>query len=239
MNFVEIGNGQVASRTFEITGATLTEGDLTETRFGNERPGIEFRLWPAGGLGSRMTACNATAATGAFNCSGNVQWYSVPNRGQFSCQNKAETIALVSRMVGMTYRTGWGEPTTWAFACRAYGVSWATQPMPITAGLPPPSCTANTALLTLKGLVGERLRDTTDLQIHCDRTASVRLSIQNRGVVSIGGEGEVLLTFQTNGSDVLNVSGTDPQVSISGELTKSPTTAGTYRAATVLRLDIL
>ena len=111
--------------------------------------------------------------------------------------------------------------------------------MPVLPDIPPATCTANTVLLTLRGKVGERLRETIDLPIHCDAPASLRLTMTNRGVVPIGGGGEVLLKFQANGSDVLNITGTDPQVSISGELSKSPTTAGTYKGSTVLRLDIL
>ena len=55
----------------------------------------------------------------------------------------------------------------------------------------------------------------------------------------MGGGGEVQLKFQSNGKPVLNVTGTDPQVSIDDELTKSPTTAGTYQGSTVLLLSVL
>lgn len=155
------------------------------------------------------------------------------------CVTASDAAANMSQFIGLTNYHRIGRPISWEYFCTSGHTMNQLTNNPVVPDNPPASCTANTALLTLRGKVGERLKETTDLQIHCDLPANIRLSMPNGGLVSVGGEGEVLLTFQTNGSDVLNVSGTDPVVSLDGELTKSPTTAGTYRGSTVLRLDIL
>ena len=162
--------------------------------------------------------------------------------GRVDCTDRTTMAATFQRFIGATVRLAIPVPNrgiTYQMTCLGppptywYVLGIATTIESTT------SCTAAAPSLTLRGNVGEKLKATTDLQIHCDQQANLRLSVPNGGVVSVGGEGEVLLTFQTNGSDVLNVSGTDPVVSLDGELTKSPTTAGTYRGSTVLRLDIL
>lgn len=103
----------------------------------------------------------------------------------------------------------------------------------------PTTCNGSVAPMTIRGMVGERLKATTELKVQCDSPATVRLTMPSQGAVAIGGGGEVLLTFQKNGKDVLDISGKDQIVSIDGELTKSPTNAGTYTGSTVVRLDVL
>ena len=109
----------------------------------------------------------------------------------------------------------------------------------LNAAPAPVSCNASDALITIRGSVGERAKATTNLNIQCDSPATVRLTLSDGGLVSLGGDGQVRLSFGKNGRDVLDVSGTAPLVEVEGELTKSPTTAGTYQGSSVLRLDIL
>lgn len=101
------------------------------------------------------------------------------------------------------------------------------------------SCKSLNSQITLRGRVGERVKESTTMEIHCDSQATIRLTLQGSGLVEMGGGGVVRLSFQGTGQDVLTVSGTDPLVRIDGELTKSPTTAGTYKGSSVLRLDVL
>ena len=103
----------------------------------------------------------------------------------------------------------------------------------------PTSCATADVQLTIRGRVGERATATTELRILCDSPATVRLTLSDGGLVNVAGEGQVRLLFGKNGRDVLDVSGTAPLVEIEGELIKSPTTAGTYRGSSVLRLDLL
>lgn len=157
------------------------------------------------------------------------------------CSTKEETSQLFQSFPGTVFSvpSGYGPPSRIELACRGTR-GHRRIPMVQSIVTPLPTvCTSTSATLTLRGRVGERLKETTDIRIHCDRTANLRLSIYDGGAVPVGNDGVVRLKFQTNGSDILNVNGTDPQVTVEGELTKSPTTAGTYRGSSVLRVDIL
>lgn len=224
---------------YMITNASVSPGELKNQHRPNGVHSSHIYLYTGSGQGSRRTDC-FMHIQGDAACEGDGGTATVPNASPItSCATAELAAAQISKWVGMTWWTYRGIPTSWLFGCGTGTALWVTNVTPVQPDVPAATCTSNTALLTLRGKVGERLRETIDLQIQCDAPASVRMSMTNGGVVPVGGGGEVLLKFQANGSDILNVSGTDLLVPISGELTASPTTAGSYRGSTVLRLDIL
>ncbi|AYM92888.1 hypothetical protein D9980_21275 [Serratia sp. 3ACOL1] len=103
----------------------------------------------------------------------------------------------------------------------------------------PTTCTAGNSEMSMAGEMGSLLVSSSELTVRCSARAYVRLSISKGGAVDVGGGGEVQLTFQENGSDVLSTNSDNPVVMIKGELTKSPTSAGLYVGSAVFRLDIL
>ncbi len=135
-------------------------------------------------------------------------------------------------------------PYMWNYRCRT-GLGWqqGTRMLKYTAWVnrepATVTCSIANAAMTIRGRVGERAKASKNLDIQCDSRASLRLTLSNGGLVSVGGGGEVQLLFGENSKDVLDVTGTAPLAYIEGELTKSPTTAGTYTGSSVLRLDIL
>ncbi|MFO2465639.1 hypothetical protein OOJ96_19850 [Pseudomonas sp. 15FMM2] len=158
-----------------------------------------------------------------------------------TCGNAAQAISMFGRLVGnIIYYDGNGV-AKWQFHCASQqGNGWAIEGQVSTAPKPPPvSCTSPSTEIMMQGRIGSRVADTANVYIHCDSKASLKLSISNGGRVQLSGSGEVQLKFPLTGEAVLNVTGTDPIVRIDGELTKSPTTAGTYRGSTVLRIDVL
>ena len=238
LRVIPIGHTGGGPGTYMITALSATPDEFATSQSGVAEGWFSLTLYDDSG---RQTNCVKTEAASVITC-GTSGTGSKPTADRTKCNTPADAAAGMSQYIGLTYSTRRNRPYQWLYACWArYQFISLSRALPVDFDNPPATCTANTALLTLRGKVGERLKETTDLQIHCDLPANIRLSMPNGGLVSVGGEGEgeVLLTFQTNGSDVLNVSGTDPLVSIDGELTKSPTTAGTYRGSTVLRLDIL
>jgi len=158
------------------------------------------------------------------------------------CTSGEQAVQQFQQLVGYGISTNAkGPPYEVQFWCPktgSYDSAWYlaasvnTTPAPI-------SCATSDAQLTIRGRVGERAKATTELRIVCDTPATVRLTLSDGGLVPVGGEGQVRLLFGKNGRDVLDVSGIAPLVEIEGELIKSPTTAGTYRGSSVLRLDIL
>ena len=165
--------------------------------------------------------------------------------GITECTTNQSAADMAMGLVGFGVYTRKSEkPTTWLYRCRTRvdgriggrGLKYAG----IVVFTPAPvSCISADALITIRGRVGERAKATTNLSIQCDSPATVRLTLSDGGLVSLGGDGQVRLLFGKNGRDVLDVSGTAPLVEIEGELIKSPTTAGTYRGSSVLRLDLL
>lgn len=238
LRVIPIGHTGGGPGTYMITALSATPDEFATSSSGLAAGQFSLYLYDERG---RRTNCDKPEAASVITCG--PDWVgSKPTADRTKCNTPADAAASMSQFIGLTYSARTSRPYQWVYGCWArYQLITLPRALPVDFDNPPAACTANTALLTLRGKVGERLKETTDLQIHCDLPANIRLSMPNGGLVSVGGEGEgeVLLTFQTNGSDVLNVSGTDPLVSIDGELTKSPTTAGTYRGSTVLRLDIL
>lgn len=164
-----------------------------------------------------------------------------------SCQNSTSYdlswFGLVGRSV-IVPSTRDDPPTFAFFACSTNGALYGHAIGPkygvvVHVQAIQPACIGSVSPMTFRGMVGAKLKATTELQIHCDSPATVRVTMPSNGVLAIGGGGEVVLTFQKNGKDVLDISGRDPLVSIDGELTKSPTTAGTYQGSTVVSLDVL
>lgn len=165
----------------------------------------------------------------------------MPSYGK--CSTAEQAMQVFQQMVGRGIRTNNpNPPTAINLTCgdlpanNYYG--WVLAAYLIATPIPT-SCTTSDAQLTIRGRVGERAKASTNLNIQCDSPATLRLTLTEGGLVKVGGEGEVRLLFGKNGRDVLDVSGTAPLVEIEGELIKSPTTAGTYRGSSVLRLDIL
>lgn len=160
-----------------------------------------------------------------------------------NCSTADQAMQVFQQIVGRGIRTNIpSPPTSVLLSCgeppynNYYG--WVLVANLIATPIPT-SCTTSDAQLTIRGRVGERAKASTNLNIQCDSPATLRLTLTEGGLVKVGGEGEVRLLFGKNGRDVLDVSGTAPLVEIEGELIKSPTTAGTYRGSSVLRLDIL
>ena len=238
IGIIPIGHTGVGPGLYMVTNASVSPGELINQHSTGTVTALTLMLYTDGG--ARRTIC-------IMNTQGSLPWCgedgtasTAPNASpEIVCSTAEQAAAQLSKWVGFTYRARRGAATAWLFGCRRGFDFWVTNVTPVQPDVPAATCTSNTALLTLRGKVGERLRETIDLQIQCDAPASVRMSMTNGGVVPVGGGGEVLLKFQANGSDILNVSGTDLLVPISGELTASPTTAGSYRGSTVLRLDIL
>jgi hypothetical protein len=106
-------------------------------------------------------------------------------------------------------------------------------------GESPISCNADNLDLEMVGRLGETVSAHALLHLRCDGPATVRLTLSEKGIVRIGGGGEVLLTFGDNGSDVLNTSADNPPPRITGKLTKSPGSQGVYLGSSVLRLEIM
>lgn len=160
-----------------------------------------------------------------------------------NCSTADQAMQLFQQIVGRGIRTYTPSPPTSVYlACGEppYSNYYGWELLANTIATPiPTSCTTSDAQLTIRGRVGERAKASTNLNIQCDSPATLRLTLTEGGLVKVGGEGEVRLLFGKNGRDVLDVSGTAPPVDIEGELTKSPSTAGTYRGSSVLRLEIL
>lgn len=127
------------------------------------------------------------------------------------------------------------------FSCHGRAPGFITRLRGVWVVKRPPTatCSGSAGQLTLMGTVGARATATTDVYISCDWETSLRVSLPDSGVVKVGGGGEVQLKFPAGVGSSLTVTGTNPVVRIDGELTKSPTTAGTYRGSTVLRIDVL
>lgn len=219
---------------YKIIDATASPGEFITTNINYQGYAENLQILTA----STDFRCYTTNfASTNRTCSPDRYSMVLPQTSNGLCSTVEEAANGVTRWVGLTFYS----PAflSWAYRCGAPGNRGYFVSGNVTVTATPTSCTANTGAITLRGRVGEQLTETTDLQIHCDQLANLRLSITNDGVVDVGGGGEVRLTFRTNGTAVLNTNGADPLISIDGELTKSPTTAGTYRGSTVLRLDIL
>lgn len=236
IGIIPIGHTGVGPGLYMVTNASVSPGELRNQHSTGGVRVLQLILYTDG----RARRSNCIIDRGIPWCGEDGTAGTAPNASpEIVCSTAEQAAAQLSKWVGFTYRARRGAATAWLFGCRWNSDFWVTNVTPVQPDVPAATCTSNTALLTLRGKVGERLRETIDLQIQCDAPASVRMSMTNGGVVPVGGGGEVLLKFQANGSDILNVSGTDLLVPISGELTASPTTAGSYRGSTVLRLDIL
>lgn len=158
------------------------------------------------------------------------------------CATPEQAMQQLQQLVGSGISTNVKEPPSMLyFQCPATRGSFEVWYVdaPVIATPAPISCATADVQLTIRGRVGERATATTELRILCDSPATVRLTLSDGGLVNVAGEGQVRLLFGKNGRDVLDVSGTAPLVEIEGELIKSPTTAGTYRGSSVLRLDLL
>lgn len=160
------------------------------------------------------------------------------------CSSKQEAADGAQDLVGMGVVLPKGDkPKLWNYTCTGTALwgsaDWLIFNATVIPTGAPVSCTIANAVMTIRGRVGERAKASKNLDIQCDSRASLRLTLSNGGLVSVGGGGEVQLLFGKNSQDVLDVTGTAPLVEIEGELIKSPTTAGTYRGSSVLRLDLL
>ncbi len=202
-------------------------------------------VWKMGNI-LRVTTDPTGPTSGLLTCSKTMtadcyQWKPPPATPP--CDTNLATAQHAQQLVGLGVTTKKGErPYNWSYYCVDRAGTNTTRSIPagtVIATDAPVSCTIANAQLTFRGRVGERAKTSTNLNIQCDSPATLRLTLSDGGLVRVGGEGEVRLTFGKNGRDVLDVSGTAPLVDIEGELTKSPPTAGTYSGSSVLRLDIL
>lgn len=213
----------------------ITSASSTSTRVNGFRQFAHGMLWlkDADGI---MSQCGSEANGGYYRDCSNPTWYQ-----PVTCNNAAEAISMFRRLVGnFIYYDGNGV-AKWQFHCAsAAGNGWAIDGQVTTVPKPPPvSCNSTNPTIFLYGRVGERAEGVAEWNIQCTSQANLRLTITKKGVVPVEGGGEVLLTYKTNGADVLNVNTASTSIVIKGELTKSPATAGTYRGSAVLTLDIL
>ncbi|POA89901.1 hypothetical protein SAMN03159355_02173 [Pseudomonas sp. NFPP10] len=156
------------------------------------------------------------------------------------CDDINQAAALFRSAVGTVIYLG-GSSNSWMIQCGGQkGNGLAVRGRQNTTPTPPPvSCSANDTRLTLAGKVGERLKGNTTWDIKCTSPTALRMTISNRGEVTTTGGGTVRLTFHQSGTNVLNIDDFNPIIAIIGELTKSPTTAGTYTGSSVLLLEVL
>lgn len=219
--------------TYQITNMEIAPGDFhLEYQTPPTKAYIRVYAAPA----TYLMMCGYPASMMEYKC----MYGAAPTE---YCNTREDAVARAQQFVGLGVQgdTRKGAPAQWGFGCRSKTENawWSTDMLPANGAPALVSCTSSSAEVRLIGRVGAELTDSTNVSIHCDSEASLKLSIPNGGMVNVGGEGEVQLKFQASGKDVLNVTGTDPLVRIDGELTKSPTTAGTYKGSTVLLLDVL
>lgn len=158
-----------------------------------------------------------------------------------SCNNRIEAAALFRSAVGTVIYYGGSGSSSWQIQCAGQrGDGLTIKGTLYTTPTPPPvSCSASDPRLTLVGKVGERLKGATEWYINCTSPTALRLTILNLGEVTTTGGGTVLLTFNRSGTAVLNINDLNATIAIDGELTRSPTTAGTYSGSAVLLLEVL
>jgi hypothetical protein len=137
------------------------------------------------------------------------------------CTSRGDALqAFREDLVGTSIEMPKGSvPTIWNAMCYAGNdAEWRTRDTTNVVLTPASaSCKSSNSMITLRGRVGERVRESTSMEIHCDSTATIRLTLPGSGLVDVGNGGVVRLSFQGTGQDVLTVSGTDPLVRIDGE----------------------
>ncbi len=205
-----------------------------------------------GGSGAGFALTN-TAGTVVFSACGRYigQWGTNCNRVPWPMSTFCATKSDAERELNQARNTILYVPAStaslapkwaWRFQCdNGGGMVWqASGTLPNPDPTPPPaSCTSSNSSITLTGNVGETVLGATTFMIQCDRKTDLKLSIANRGQVAISGGGQVQLKFKKNNGTALTINAKSTSIGLVGELTKSPTTAGTYRGSTVLSLDIL
>lgn len=73
-----------------------------------------------------------------------------------------------------------------------YGLGYGREfinPINVIIQAAPTTCNGSVAPMTIRGMVGERLKATTELKVQCDSPATVRLTMPSQGAVAIGGAG--------------------------------------------------
>lgn len=227
---------QTAPDRYLVTAVESTEGEYSYLTSRNAG-GAVVGLVDADGMPSSWCGRNGTASY--INCD-RPSWPNYGNGPQ--CESAGYAVGVLQRLVGVTLYSK-PSPAGWSYRCtrknagKMYYVQGqfnTTPPPPI-----PVACTSMDTTLTLRGSVGERVKETASWSIWCTKRVSLRLSIAQDGVVQTTGGGEVQLTFTENGQATLNITDTSPTILIDGELTKSPTTAGTYQGSAVLRIQVL
>ncbi len=217
---------------WEITSAQISPTEIRRAWMGYHVYGPELRM-----LFSALSGRCVSQSPTPLACLHGL----MPTGG--NCSTAEQAMQVFQQIVGRGIRTNDPSPPTSVYlSCGELPYNnyyaWVLQANLIATPIPT-SCTTSDAQLTIRGRVGERAKASTNLNIQCDSPSTVRLTLSDGGLVNVGGAGQVRLLFGKNGRDVLDVSGTVSIVEIEGELTKSPTTAGTYRGSSVLRLDIL
>lgn len=217
-----------------VTAVTATAGDFTDASVYLPAHILGIITQPGTGYPQDVSCYNTTGFANCLN--------GRPPTGTQLCTTPQSAVDVIQHLVGIGVVARKGSvPTQWSYTC--YSGNWRGRYLPWNSNVivapAPVTCSAANALITIRGRVGERAKSSTTLSLHCDSQASLRLTLSEGGLVRVGEGGEVRLSFQKNGGDVLNVSGTDPLIDIEGELIKSPPTAGTYKGSTVLRLDVL
>ena len=214
-----------------VTSVTAGAGDVMAQQGVRNPFGVSISVTPY----SYLYACVYGAPRACFN--------GVAPESKY-CSSRQEAADMTQKLVGIGVVLPKGKkPIAWSYYCTGTALwgadDWLIYNATVIPTGAPVSCTIANAVMTIRGRVGERAKASKNLDIQCDSPASLRLTLSNGGLVSVGGGGEVQLLFGKNSKEVLDVTGTAPLVEIEGELIKSPTTAGTYRGSSVLRLDIL
>lgn len=237
MSMREITPGNTGWAGWEVTDINIDPGEFRVSR-GNIKP-AQSGLKTVNRYGKRATCASPPmSAQPGDSCVGR----SAPTG---TCDTNEEASALAKRYLGTGIQISKTNteaiPAMWSWYCVSSSrrelrdIAFAA----VNTVSAPVSCSSSSLEFRLLGRVGARVTDTQDAIIHCESEATIRLSIPDEGRVTLVGEGEVKLKFPNTGGNELKVTGTDLLIRIDGELTKSPTTAGTYRGSTVLLLDVL
>ena len=110
------------------------------------------------------------------------------------CDTDEHILEHIQKLVGTGWVVGKGAtPGLWLYKCSSSAggrnQKFTTYSPNIIVSEYPVSCTMGNPQITLRGRVGERAKATTNLNIHCDSQATLRLTLTDKGLVSVGGGG--------------------------------------------------
>lgn len=191
-----------------VTAVQATAAELRGQQY-QYNGGMMLGTFITGVLGEGSRACLASRPAQCLN--GKYVPYEITCTTQAQAAEKIQNLVGIGVVVPKGYR-----PITWYYTCdtgvtNGTGIAaYAISPNPsLILSDAPVSCTVANVAMTIRGRVGERAKASKNLDIQCASRTSLRLTLSNGGLVSVGG-GEVQLLFGKNGKDVLEVTGTAP-----------------------------